>query len=167
MAETGNLNTEIYISRIPDPWRDFIFGTNLPIKDLYHQKIDLDDGVQVELLDSGHILGSAMAKFTRGTKSIIFTGDLGGGNSPLLPLCENPKDLAANYLVMESVYGDRNHEPKDERDQRFREIVKDVVARKAVLVIPAFSVERTQVLLYELNEMLERSERPSSVRPPM
>ncbi|HWB34018.1 MAG TPA: MBL fold metallo-hydrolase, partial [Candidatus Paceibacterota bacterium] len=71
----------------------------------YHAPQDLGGGVMLELLNSGHILGSAMAKFTRGGKEVIFTGDLGGGNSPLLAPTE-PID-GVNYLVMESVYGDR------------------------------------------------------------
>ncbi len=134
----------------------------------YHVSKDLGP-CSVYLKDAGHILGSTMYEFTSkgslnqagdlvGQRKIVFTGDLGNSPTPLLRDTEDVTD--ADYMVMESVYGDRNHEPKDERDQKFRELVKSVIAEKGVLVIPAFSLERTQVILYELNEMVEHKEVP-------
>jgi metallo-beta-lactamase family protein len=61
----------------------------------------------------------------------------------------------ADYVIMESVYGDRNHEPKDERRRKLEAIIKDTISKRGTLVIPTFSIERTQVILYELNKLVE------------
>jgi metallo-beta-lactamase family protein len=118
----------------------------------YRELFQLDD-VSVELLDAGHILGSAMIRLTRGQSSILFTGDLGNSPEPLLHDTESP--VGSRYLVMESVYGDRVHEDRDERKERLREAIESVRERNGTLLIPSFSLERTQVLLYELNNMVE------------
>lgn len=127
----------------------------------YHQSVELGGGVAAELLDSGHILGAAMAKFTRGESNIVFTGDLGGGNSPLLPKVDDLTD--AKYLVMESVYGDRVR-PKGEdahtRD-KFENIIEESLARGGTLLIPAFSTERTQDLLFEIRSLMMEKRVPS------
>lgn len=115
--------------------------------------------------DAGHILGSAICNVTCGSpqglgapKKIAFTGDLGNSPSPLLPDTEFPKNL--DYLVMESVYGDRNHESKEERREKLKLAILDGIKRGGAIVIPAFSIERTQVLLYEINNMVEGKEIP-------
>ncbi len=118
----------------------------------YHEPFHLHD-VTVEFLDAGHILGSALVKFTRGNRTIIFTGDLGNTPEPLLKDTESPE--GANYLVMESVYGDRLHEERDARKESLRSAIEDIRVRKGTLLIPSFSVERTQVLLYEINNMVD------------
>ena len=117
-------------------------------------------GITVEFLDAGHVLGSALVKLSRlrqgsgePKRSIIFTGDLGNSPEPLLNDAESP--AGANYLVMESVYGDRVHEGREERRERLRQCVLNTRARKGVLLIPSFSLERTQLLLFELNVMIE------------
>jgi metallo-beta-lactamase family protein len=138
----------------------------------YHESAEVSGGlsgksdkVSVYLRDAGHILGSAMIQFTYKNpvsgeeKNIVFTGDLGNSPTPLLR--DTEAITGAEYLVMESVYGDRNHEPKDERDQKFQNIVNDTIKRGGTLLIPTFSVERTQVILYELNEMVEHNLVPS------
>jgi metallo-beta-lactamase family protein len=127
----------------------------------YHQKIELEDGVQAELLDAGHILGSAMAKFTRGTSNIVFTGDLGGGNSPLLPKIEDLTD--AQYLVMESVYGNRTRPPEEAKHHRdmLENVIEESIARGGTLLIPAFSTERTQDLLFEIRTLMIEKRVPS------
>ncbi|OGG54145.1 hypothetical protein A3C20_01290 [Candidatus Kaiserbacteria bacterium RIFCSPHIGHO2_02_FULL_55_25] len=118
----------------------------------YHEPFPLDD-VSVELLDAGHILGSAMVRLTRAGKNIIFSGDLGNTPEPLLRDCESP--AGADYIVMESVYGDRVHEGRSERKEVLRAAVEEVRNRGGVLLIPSFSIERTQILLFELNDMVE------------
>ncbi len=125
----------------------------------YHDNISLPGNVSVFLKDSGHILGSTMFEFSIGAEKVVFTGDLGNSPTPLLKDTEPVTD--ATYMVMESVYGDRNHEPKDERDHRFAEIVREAMARGGTLVIPAFSLERTQVIVYELNKLVESGKVPS------
>jgi len=117
----------------------------------YHEQTPLGS-VTLELLNSGHILGSAIAKFSRDGKSIAFTGDLGSGNSPLLPLCEEPAGI--DYLVMESVYGDRTRNDTD-RKERLENVIEEANKRGGTLLIPAFSTERTQDLLYEIRTLMQ------------
>ncbi|KKU50136.1 MAG: hypothetical protein A3F53_00650 [Candidatus Zambryskibacteria bacterium RIFCSPHIGHO2_12_FULL_48_10] len=125
----------------------------------YHQKLELN-GIKVEFLNAGHILGSAMAQFSFPLdRKMLFTGDLGNSPSPLLPDVEKVGGL--DYLLMESVYGDRNHESKEERDREFERVVREAIGRKGTLLIPAFSLERTQVLLTKLKALLEEKKIPS------
>lgn len=109
--------------------------------------------------DAGHILGSAIVELTLGEVKIAFTGDLGNSPSPLLRDTENVTD--ARYMVIESVYGDRDHESKEERRKKFKKVVLETIKKGGELIIPAFSVDRTQVILYELNNMVEDGEIPS------
>lgn len=124
----------------------------------YHTKKEIGEGVSVFLKDSGHILGSSMIEFSIGGKKIVFTGDL--GNSPSLLLKDTEDVTDADYMVMESVYGDRNHETKDERLRKFVEVVIATAKRKGVLVIPAFSLERSQEILFQLNNLMEEAKIP-------
>lgn len=125
----------------------------------YHEKFDIGGGLKVFFRDAGHILGAAIIEISRGSRKIAFTGDL--GNSPTLLLRPTEFVEDANYLLMESVYGDRNHEDSSGRTDKLRRIILDTHARGGALIIPAFSIERTQVMLYELNEMVEGGEVPT------
>ncbi|MBA3733226.1 MBL fold metallo-hydrolase [Patescibacteria group bacterium] len=125
----------------------------------YHLQTQISSDFSVYLKDSGHILGSSMYEFTYKGKKIVFTGDSGNSPAPLLKDTERITD--ADYLIVDSVYGDRNHEPKAERDQKFKQIVIDTIKAGGALVIPAFSIERTQVILYELNNLVEEGKIPS------
>ncbi len=124
----------------------------------YHVHTPLEQGISVYVKDAGHILGSSMFEFTRGDKKLVFTGDLGNSPTPLLRDTEAITD--ATYMIMESVYGDRNHESKDERKQKFVKAITETVRRGGTVVIPAFSLERTQVILFELNELIEHNRIP-------
>lgn len=124
----------------------------------YHQPVELPGGYTLEFFNAGHILGAAMARITRADRSIMFTGDLGGGNSPILPKLENPSDL--NYLVMESVYGDVVRKD-DNRREMLENAIEDAIARGGVLLIPAFSTERTQDLLFEIRLLMIEKRIPS------
>ncbi len=123
----------------------------------YYKKIKINDNLTFRLNNSGHILGSSIIELWLNERNIrrklVFTGDLGNPPTPLL----NPPDVIkqADYLIIESAYGDRNHEPKKERKQLLRQIITKVVNRKGVLLIPSFAIERTQELLYELNDFVE------------
>lgn len=119
----------------------------------YHQKINIDHGFQFSFINSGHILGSAILEIIYNNKKIVFTGDLGNSPSPILPDTEKLED--ANYLIMESVYGDRNHEGINTRKKQLEKIIKDNYKRKGTLIIPSFSLERTQELLFEINSLIE------------
>jgi metallo-beta-lactamase family protein len=125
----------------------------------YHTQTTLTEGVSVFLKDAGHILGSAMIEFTLGDKKILFTGDVGNSPAPLLRDTEAIGDV--DYLIMESVYGDRNHISREQRVSQLETIIKESIARGGTLIIPAFSIDRTQVILYELNNMVEQGRIPS------
>lgn len=119
----------------------------------YHTVKELKDGVSLYLKDAGHILGSAMVELSRGGKKFVFTGDL--GNSPSILLKDTEEITDADYILMESVYGDRNHEPKEERRKKLKSVIQEVIDDKKTLIIPAFSLERTQMIIYEMNELFE------------
>ena len=139
----------------------------------YHIDYKITDDVSVFLKDAGHILGSSMIQVSVTTnqqmntnttnkttvQKILFTGDLGNSPAPLLRDTEPVGDV--DCMVMESVYGDRNHEDSDQRTDQLMKVIKDTIAKNGTLVIPAFSIDRTQVLLYELNNMVEQKKIPS------
>ena len=124
----------------------------------YHQVIDLTPDLKVVFKDAGHVLGSAMIEFSYKGKKILFTGDLGNSPTPLLPDTEKVTDI--DYLIMESVYGDRNHESRSDRRNMLAKVIKDNYKRKGALLIPTFSLERSQELLFELNNLLEEKKIP-------
>ncbi len=130
----------------------------------YHTQFDLGSGINIYLKDAGHILGSAIIEVNvpavgvSAAKKIVFTGDLGNSPTPLLPDTELVDQ--ADYMVIESVYGDRNHEPKDERDEKLKRILKESLGQGGTVVIPAFSIERTQVILYQINNLVEANQLP-------
>ncbi|KKU77610.1 MAG: Beta-lactamase domain protein [Parcubacteria group bacterium GW2011_GWA2_47_64] len=132
---------------------------------------------EVVMKDSGHILGSVMFVITRQgqgstlnrekgrtladtkqKRSIVFTGDLGNAPTPLLNEAETV--AGATYLVLESVYGDRNHEGEERRKERLAEVIRANAKRGGVLLIPCFSLEKTQVLLYEMDDLLAKGQIP-------
>ncbi len=119
----------------------------------YGQKLNVDHGFQFSFKDSGHILGSGMLEIIYNHKKIVFTGDLGNSPSPLLR--DTEKITGVDYLFMESVYGDRNHEKREDRKNRLMEIINDNFKRRGTLIIPTFSLERAQELLYEINTLVE------------
>jgi len=124
----------------------------------YGEEISVKKDFKVTLRNSGHVLGSALVEVVYNNKKIVFTGDMGGGASPILQNADIVKD--ANYLVMESVYGDREHEDVLERKSKLKKIIEDTVEKNGILMIPAFSLERTQHLLFDLNELVENSKIP-------
>ncbi len=124
----------------------------------YHQKLEITPNLSLTLFDAGHILGSAMNLFTFNGKKILFTGDLGNSPSPLLPDTEKMMDI--DYLIMESVYGDRNHESRNERRKFLEQVIEDNHKRGGTLLIPTFSLERSQELLFELDELVEGNRIP-------
>lgn len=124
----------------------------------YEKVIELEDNLSARFLDAGHILGSAMVEFTRNSKKILFSGDLGNSPSPLLP--DTAPLPAVDYLVTEATYGDRAHEDLSRRTEQLKAVIEDTIKKGGVLMVPAFSVERTQDLLLELNDMVEGHQIP-------
>jgi metallo-beta-lactamase family protein len=124
----------------------------------YYTPFQIGD-IKIEFFDAGHILGSALVVCTHPVSGkIVFSGDL--GNSPSLLLRDTDTITDANYMVIESVYGDRAHEPEGDRSAHLEDIIERVIAQKGTLLIPAFSVERTQLLLYEINNLVETDRIP-------
>ncbi len=122
----------------------------------YHDPFMLADDVTVTFTDAGHILGSAMITLERGGKKFLCTGDIGNIPQPLL----NAPEIVTSYdyLLMESVYGDRSHEEVKERTDLLRMYIADTVHKQGTLIIPAFSLERTQGMLFEINNFFESGE---------
>lgn len=125
----------------------------------YEEKVPLPDNIALELFDAGHILGSAMIRLSREGRSIIFTGDLGGGNSPLLPPTHELGE--ESYLVMEGTYGDKVRPEDKQRREKLEDAIEDAVRRGGTLLIPAFSTERTQDLMYEIRSLMTEKRIPS------
>ncbi len=130
----------------------------------YHKPFSVTSDLSVVLFDAGHILGSAIYKFVYKNKdgkitNIVFTGDT--GNSPSILLRDTETVADAHYMVLDSVYGDRNHEGRELREQKFVEAIRQTIQNKGTLVIPTFSIERTQVILYMLNNLVEDGVVPS------
>ena len=119
----------------------------------FHDPVQLPGGFTVTMYQAGHILGSAMAKFSYGSKNILFTGDIGNSPDPLLRDTEVIND--ADYMIIESVYGDRNHEDREERVEKLKDAITETIAKKGILMIPSFALERTQNILYILNNLIE------------
>jgi metallo-beta-lactamase family protein len=111
---------------------------------------------RVRLQRAGHILGSAFVEFEVGQggahERIVFSGDLGARHAPLLPEPQSPE--RADRLVIESTYGDRLHEDRKSRRQRLAGVLKHALADGGTVLIPAFSIGRTQDLLYELESLI-------------
>jgi metallo-beta-lactamase family protein len=129
-----------------------LWSSVLPYEKPYIFKTD-DGDAHITLHDAGHILGSALVEIEYKGKKLVFTGDLGNTPSPLMKDTTPLKDV--DYLVMESVYGDRNHKDKDKRIEIFKEAVTTTVAKGGTVLIPAFSIERTQEMLLAFNELVE------------
>ncbi|MFZ1074856.1 MAG: MBL fold metallo-hydrolase [Minisyncoccia bacterium] len=116
----------------------------------YHIEKEIAPGLSVFLRNTGHILGSASVRIKdEDGDAVALTGDIGNSPSPLLPDWEPIPD--ADAIVMESVYGDRLHPPQAERVSRLRDTLSRAIARGGAILIPAFSLERTQLMLYELS----------------
>lgn len=123
----------------------------------YHQEFSLN-GLKINFRDAGHILGSAMVEISANERKIVFTGDLGNSPEPLLNDTETIKD--ADFLVIESTYGDRVHESGKETELKLERTIEDTVRNKGVLMIPAFSLERTQKILFQINDLVEHGRIP-------
>ena len=121
----------------------------------YEQEIDLCDGVRIRFVDVGHLLGSASIEVNVSeggeSKTLVFSGDIGNVNQPLL---RNPKYMTkADFVVMESTYGDRSHGPVPDYIASLTEILQATLDRGGNVVIPSFAVGRTQEMLYFIRQI--------------
>ena len=121
----------------------------------YNQIIELDDDIHVRFNDAGHMLGSSTIEIwireNGENKKIVFSGDLGNNDIPLL--AEPTMIQDADFLVMESTYGNRLHIKNENKAKTFINIVTDTIKNGGTVVIPSFAVGRTQEILYELNKI--------------
>ncbi len=126
----------------------------------YGQKILLCDGIEIKFNDMGHLLGSASIEMwiTEGdiSKKIVFSGDVGNTNQPIIKDPEPVKE--ADYVVIESTYGDRTHgEDRPDYVEEFARILRETFAKGGNVVIPSFAVGRTQEILYFIREIKEKN----------
>ena len=124
----------------------------------FHRQIEVADGVTVEFMGSGHLLGSAyiVARLSGGT-TILFGGDLGRYARPVLPDPEDAGAVRADVVLVESTYGDRDH-PTDDQGDELAGVIRETAARGGKIVIPAFAIGRVEELLYWIRR-LERERR--------
>jgi metallo-beta-lactamase family protein len=148
------LYTEADAEAVPSHFRDVRYGRD----------VDVAPGITATFLDAGHILGSAIIRLRvresdgGDVTTIVFSGDLGRPDTPII---SDPTAMSeADYVVVESTYGGREHEPGDEAIRILAEIVRTVDDAGGVLLIPAFAIGRTQEIVWQLDRMIERGEIP-------
>lgn len=133
----------------------------------YGQEVALSSRLRFRMADAGHILGSAWVALEETgadgrTTRVVFSGDLG---QPGRPILQDPAPLAeADYLVLESTYGDRLHKSHTSTQEDLREIIHTTIAKGGKVIIPAFAVGRTQEVLYELNGLVEGGRLPKDLK---
>ncbi|MEG1557840.1 MAG: MBL fold metallo-hydrolase [Oscillospiraceae bacterium] len=119
---------------------------------MYEKPFALTDGIEVRFIDSGHLLGSASVELAISengvSKIIVFSGDIGNLNQPIIKDPIYPK--SADYVIMESTYGDRSHGERPDYIKNLAEIIQETFDRGGNVVIPSFAVGRTQEMLYFL-----------------
>lgn len=117
----------------------------------YGTRVSLGDGVNAEFFDAGHILGSAVVVVKDGKTTLTFTGDLGRKGMPIL---RDPYQVEeTDFLITESTYGNRLHDRTVETEDELAEIIRESVRRNGKMIVPAFSVGRTQALVYSLHSL--------------
>ena len=128
----------------------------------YERPMPIADGVTLTFIDAGHILGSAqiILDIQEGGRKrrLLFSGDVGRGNNEIL---RNPVDAEdVDLLIMESTYGDREHELPTQANHLLRDVLARALERKGKVIIPSFAVERTQQLIYVLHRLAEAGQLP-------
>jgi metallo-beta-lactamase family protein len=128
----------------------------------YHNEFEINDNIKLTFFDAGHILGAAITFLTikengKITK-LAFSGDLG---RPKLPILKDPEKIPdVDFFLCESTYGGRFHASMDETESKLADVVKKAVERKAKIIVPAFSVGRTQEIVYTLHKIFENNSAP-------
>jgi metallo-beta-lactamase family protein len=149
-AMSFSSRTEKDVHRLENLIDDLAWGFEL------HETFTLKQGITFKLSNAGHILGSCFILFhfpipQAGDYRVIFSGDLGCKDTPILPDPDTPD--ACDLLIMECTYGNRNHPDREGRIEVLRNLLKKALADKGIIYIPAFSLGRTQELLYELDRI--------------
>ena len=125
----------------------------------YGEKVDLCEGVSMECIDAGHLLGSASMKLTLAengeTRTIVFSGDIGNVDQPII---RDPQFFhEADFVVMESTYGNRNHTEVWSYTDELAQIIDETLGKGGNVVIPSFAVGRTQELLYFIRQIKDEN----------
>jgi metallo-beta-lactamase family protein len=124
----------------------------------YHTTLPIAPGVQLTFYDAGHVLGSAITVLDieegRTKKRLVFTGDLGRANRPILRDPEVPE--GADVLVTESTYGNRLHDSVEKMDEDLARVVNATIKRGGKVVVPSFALERAQEVIFELKRLKKR-----------
>lgn len=133
----------------------------------YDLKYKLYDGIYVTFYEAGHVLGSSMIcldildQEDGKQKRLIYTGDMGRDR---LPIINDPHDFdEADFLIIESTYGNRNHAPIEEGIPELARVINRTVKRGGKVIIPSFAFERTQELIYSIHLLLDRKEIPANL----
>jgi metallo-beta-lactamase family protein len=116
----------------------------------YERVMPVAEGIEVDFLSAGHLLGSAYARVRTAGLTVLFGGDLGRYDRPVLPDPVTVK--VADYLLIESTYGNRIHEP-DDSGERLASVIRETAARGGKLIIPAFAIGRVEELLYWIGRL--------------
>lgn len=149
----GNTETEpLYTTEDAEE----VFKYFVPCK--YDEDIFIEEGIKIRFTDAGHLLGSSSVEMWLAeggvTKKVVFSGDIGNIGQPII---RDPQYIAnADIAVMESTYGDRNHEIPADYTEELAKIIGDTLAAGGNVIIPSFAIGRTQELLYFIREMKER-----------
>ena len=123
----------------------------------YERPMPVTDGIEVDFIDAGHLLGSSYVRVHVNGQTLVFGGDLGRYGRPVLP---DPSPVPeADVLLIESTYGDRLHEPDDD-GARLATIINDTYARGGKVVIPAFAIGRVEEVLYWLKRLEDEKRIP-------
>ena len=123
----------------------------------YDRPVPVADGVEVDFINAGHLLGSGYARIRTNGKTILFGGDLGRFSRPVLP---DPTTVEeADFLLVESTYGNRVHE-KDDDGERLAQVIKDTADRGGKVIIPAFAIGRVEELLYWIKRLEDEKRIP-------
>ncbi len=146
-----------------DKFLTVIASRIIPVPYAQSQAVALAEGctnqLKIQFNPAGHILGSAYIICTvhdeEAQQLVTFSGDLGGPYTPLLPDPAPPQKT--NVLVLESTYGDKNHVNRKERKSQLKNLIIQCLENKGVILVPAFSIGRTQELLYELEEIIHQN----------
>jgi metallo-beta-lactamase family protein len=129
----------------------------------YRRSFQVGPGITCEFLDAGHILGSAIVVLDvvegGGSKRLVFSGDL--GRPAMAIINERETVTQADFVIMESTYGNRRHESRDEARQMLRQTVNETYRRRGKVIVPAFAVGRTQELVYNLNILSQTQKIPA------
>ena len=124
----------------------------------FYEDIDLEDGITAHWVRAAHILGSASVRIQTPDTSILFSGDLGRHHHPILKPRDTPK--GADWVVMESTYGDREHPEPEVPHERMAEAIRRTIERGGQVLIPAFAIDRTEVILKALTDMYKEGRIP-------